>query len=423
VKVAIIMMQKNEDELVNKWADFHGALFGYENLYIYDNGSTSTESIRALNSLERLGCNINRENNTKKDFEAKGEIIGNKIKELEALNKYDFYFPLDCDEFLGVVNNKDEASFDIEAIEAELSKYVGSKEVLVNKVQFFNSPISKVHFRYIDTRKCFFYKGNFKSLDIGFHWGKNKHSESEIKTNIIQVHIHQKPFEEIKKYALQKLSHRLDVDDLNKLKTYKGAGTHLTKYFFMNEFTYLKDIIKKNHVHSNAIAKKFEAFSILWPYEDKLKAPNLFVNKHNLSNFTQPRVEHEVIRGGLDMFTLKDSNIQLRGWAINANKEPATHYSLLINDSICITANTITSVSRPDVEDKQNVTNVDLGFLIEFDLSELINNYVYINTLALHPSHQINAIGSELSVENQKVKDILEKINNLDYRNEHILSH
>ena len=423
MKVAIIMMQKNEDELLDKWADFHGALFGYENLYIFDNGSTSDESIKALNSLESLGCNINRENNTKKDFEAKGDIIGNKIKELEALNKYDFYFPLDCDEFLGVVNDNDKASFDIEDIEAELSKYVGSKDVLVNKVQFFNSPISKVHFRYIDTRKCFFYKGNFKSLDIGFHWGKNKHSESEIQTNIIQVHFHQKPFEEIKKYALQKLSHRVDVDDLNKLKTYKGAGHHLTKYFFMDEFTYLKDIIKKKHLHSSAISKKFEDFSIPWPYEEKLQPANLFVNKHNLSNFTQPMIKHEVIRGGLDMFTLKDTNIQLRGWAINIKKEPASYYSLLINDSICIAANKITNVSRPDVEEKESVIGIELGFLLEFDLSELINNNVYINTLALHPSHQPNAIGSELSVKSQKVKDVLEQINNLDYRNEHISNH
>jgi hypothetical protein len=423
VKVAMIMMQKNEDELLNKWADFHGALFGYENLYIFDNGSTSEESIKALNSLESLGCNINREHNTKKDFEAKGDIIGNKIKELEALNKYDFYFPLDCDEFLGVVNDNDKASFDIEDIEAELSKYIGSKEVLVNKFQFLNSPISKQHFALGGARKCFFYKGNFKYLDIGFHRAKNLHSDVEIRTNIIQVHFHQKPFEEIKKYALQKLSHRVDVDDLNKLKTYKGPGHHLTKYFFMDEFTYLKGMIKRCNLQSKSISNKFNALNIPWPYENELQTPQLFVNKHNLSNFIHPKIELTAVRGGLGMLSISGTKLVLKGWAINASKEPATHFSLLINDSVCIAANTITNVSRPDVEENESVTGIDLGFLIEFDLSELINNCVYINSLALHPSHQLNAIGRELSVKSEKIKDVLDQINNLDYRNKHLLSH
>ena len=416
MKVAIIMMQKNEDELLNKWADFHGALFGYENLYIFDNGSTSYESIKALNSLEGLGCNINREHNTKKDFEAKGLIIGNTIKKLEASGEYDFYFPLDCDEFLGVVNNKDEATFDIEDIETELSKYVGSKEVLLNKFQFLNSPISKQHFSLGSARKCFFYKGNFKSVDIGFHWGENLHSDVEIRTNIIQVHFHRKPFEEIKKYALQKLSHRVDVTDLNKFKTYKGAGHHLTRYFFMDEYTYLKGMAKKCNLRSNAISKKFEAFSIPWPYENKLQSHNLFINKHNLSNFINPKIELTPVIGGLGMLTLNGTDLVLKGWAINAKKEPATHFYLMINDSICISANKITNVSRPDVEKTQGVTDTKLGFSLEVDISELINNHIYINSLTLHPSHASNTISSELSVKSEKMKEFLVQVNNIDHR-------
>ena len=35
------MMQKNEDDLLEPWIKYHSNMFGAENLFIYDNGSTS----------------------------------------------------------------------------------------------------------------------------------------------------------------------------------------------------------------------------------------------------------------------------------------------------------------------------------------------------------------------------------------------
>lgn len=418
MKIAVIMMQKNEDELVDKWADFHGALFGYENLYIFDNGSTSKICINKLKNLETLGCNINREYGTTKDFEAKGDVIGSKIEELETVGGYDFYFPLDCDEFLGVIGYNGKVSFNIEDIEAELSKYTESKEVLLNKGQYLNSPVSKEYFRFVETRKCFFYKGNFKSLDIGFHWGKNKHDDTEVRSNIIQVHFHQKPFDEIKKYALQKLSHRTDVTNLDKLKTYKGAGHHLVRYFFMNEFTYIKNTIVNTREKSTSLSTKFNQLNILWPYESKLQPSNLFINRHNISSFVQPCVVQENIIGGLGMLTLKGTSLILKGWAVNTNIRPATHFYILINESICLTPNRAEHVSRPDVEKIHSGIHAKLGFLLEFDIAELIHKNIFISTIALYPSYKLNSISTELSVQKEKIRNLLIQVNNVDYRSE-----
>ena len=38
-KIAIFMMQKNEKDLLPIFVAYYGHLFGYENIYIFDNGS------------------------------------------------------------------------------------------------------------------------------------------------------------------------------------------------------------------------------------------------------------------------------------------------------------------------------------------------------------------------------------------------
>jgi len=105
-------MQKNEDDLLVPWIQYHSELFGAENLYIYDNGSTSPAITQILSDAKLKGVNVYFEYSQKENFEGKGDILAEKIKQLDQLDIYDFFFPLDCDEFVGVMKGEDAPSFE-----------------------------------------------------------------------------------------------------------------------------------------------------------------------------------------------------------------------------------------------------------------------------------------------------------------------
>jgi hypothetical protein len=106
MNIAILMMQKNEDELLNKWVSYHSYLVGSSNLFIYDNGSTNKQVIDQLKDYEKKEVNVFWDNNKKTDYEQRGTVFYEKIKELDKEGIYDFYMLVDCDEFLGVVDEE-----------------------------------------------------------------------------------------------------------------------------------------------------------------------------------------------------------------------------------------------------------------------------------------------------------------------------
>ena len=59
-----------------------------------------------------------------------------------------------------------------------------------------------------------------------------------MKTNLIHVHYQHKPLAVLRSHAREKLKRRVDVDNLDALKAYNGRGSHLVKYFFMDEDQY-----------------------------------------------------------------------------------------------------------------------------------------------------------------------------------------
>ncbi|HYP03166.1 MAG TPA: glycosyltransferase family 2 protein, partial [Cyanobium sp.] len=95
MKIACIMMQKNETLLIDPWLRYHTALFGSEHVYVYDNASTDTAVIRTLQNAETSGVNVFWDYTRQDDFMNKGKIIAGLIKRLDKERPYDFYFPLD----------------------------------------------------------------------------------------------------------------------------------------------------------------------------------------------------------------------------------------------------------------------------------------------------------------------------------------
>lgn len=94
------MMQKNEILLLDPWIRYHTNLLGSDHIYVYDNGSTDTAVIKTLRDAEKGGMNVFWDYTRQDDFTNKGEIIAALIRRLDKERPHDFYFPLDCDEFL-----------------------------------------------------------------------------------------------------------------------------------------------------------------------------------------------------------------------------------------------------------------------------------------------------------------------------------
>ncbi|WP_172415188.1 glycosyltransferase family 2 protein, partial [Comamonas thiooxydans] len=260
-------MQKNEVHLLPTWIKYHAEIFGFENIYIFDNGS-DIELKDQLKIYSEFGLNVNLNFTGVNNFENKGKIFGNLIKSLEAEKKYDFFIPLDCDEFIAVEKSDGLISCERDDIFLELAKHSESKDILMIGYQLYNDVSKDSKFYKEFSRKCFFYKETFLSVDVGFHWAKVKKSSKEIKTNIIQFHFHNRPYFLSKKSALQKMAKRVDINNNILLRDYDGPGFHLKNFFIMNEEVWKKSIEKENFVDSDVLSKKLSNLKLIWPFSD-----------------------------------------------------------------------------------------------------------------------------------------------------------
>lgn len=96
-KIKLFCMQKDEDDILEIWIKYHGHIFGYENLYLIDNGSTD-QSLNIINQYLPKGVHLRHQ----PDYARKGDYICDWIK--ETCHECDIAIPMDIDEFIGVVN-------------------------------------------------------------------------------------------------------------------------------------------------------------------------------------------------------------------------------------------------------------------------------------------------------------------------------
>lgn len=401
MKVACIMMQKNEDELFGPWVEYHSKLFGYENIYIFDNGSSSENLKSLFEKYKNLGVNIFFDKNLPKDFENKGGVIGELISKLETGCQYDFYIPLDCDEFLAVLNEKGHIIASRSDIFSELQCHIGTEDVLLARYQYFNSPLKKGDFFKRKDRKCFFYKNTFKSMDVGFHWGKSLKSNGEHRTNIIQLHFHNKPFEMLKKHANEKLKSRVINFDRETLIKYKGAGSHLVKYLLIDELEYLNEFIAIDMSVLDKIVDFFNSNGILWPYEEyNSKAIKKINLKHDKVNALATRFgyKYEVVsglKGFVDNFHLEGSNLSFKGWAFFNEDELVKSFKLLVNGAFILNGEGVQRIARPDVSKVNNHAPLMCGFHVYCKLPKEISPEALENVALMCSKDEFN-LGANL---------------------------
>ncbi|WP_158967024.1 glycosyltransferase family 2 protein [Paraglaciecola sp. L3A3] len=411
LKLAALMMQKNETELLEKWIIYHADLFGIDNLYIFDNGSDDKQTIEILRHWESQGIRVIWEYLSKQDFESKGTILGDRIKMLETSHHYDCFIPLDCDEFLAVRLSNGAISCEATDICDEIKRHAGSEDILLIDAQFFNSPISEQWFHRFENRKCFFMKGTFKSMDVGFHWGKTKNSEKEVKTNLVQFHFHYKPFAIAREYARNKLALRVKSFDKDYLSNYKGAGEHLVKYFLLSEKQYLKNVLSVPHFYINVLSEKFASLGIEWPYFHEMKdsfsvlTPNADFNQKDIVRKLHNVADHR-FRGSIDQIVCVGENIRIDGWCAEMNTLPICHFALegAKGEQYLVTGE---SVLRPDIASLLGFDDRKFGFAITVPIEVL--HSLGISELILFPKLQSGEMGPALSI-NKKYQNFISDV-------------
>ncbi len=231
------MMQRDETLLLEAWFRYYGYLFGFENLAVFDNGSTDPGVIETLARYERVGSEIRRGYDRVEDFHAKGAHFRNLIGHWDNAARYDFALPLDADEFLAVFT-PDGLSCRRDAIHAHLDALIGTQEALGFDLSLYNAPGRPGCFSVQPYPKSFLSARSIADLDRGFHAARSRLAEGRRQTDLTYLHFHNKPFATLLRQARRKLEGFVDVDDRAVLARHTGPGVHLVRYFFMTEAEY-----------------------------------------------------------------------------------------------------------------------------------------------------------------------------------------
>jgi hypothetical protein len=238
MRIACIMMQKNEDDLLETWIAYHANLFGFKNLFIFDNGSNS----EVINSIYQkyipLGISVHQSFEKKSFFYRKGDVLGNYIKFLDNTDEYDFFIPLDCDEYIAVRKESGDIGCDGASIELELQKYRDTEHPLSITGSYFNIPKRDGAYYFYPELKLFFGAKTFEFMDEGFHVGRTRLSHTPVQTNIVHFHYSNKPYELGQLHAKEKLSELVNDFSVANMINYNGGGGHLKRFFIQSKEEY-----------------------------------------------------------------------------------------------------------------------------------------------------------------------------------------
>ncbi|MDI2112138.1 glycosyltransferase family 2 protein [Commensalibacter nepenthis] len=258
--IRCITMQKNETYLLDAWIKYYTYLFGIENLYILDNGSTNEKTKEILSSYEVLGCHVIRQYDTGKDFEDKGDIIGNIIKEWDKKEAYDFAIPIDIDEF--IILQQEYPSCNKDEIHHYFQSLVGIQDAFLMHESYLNVPGEVGFFSPTCVAKGFFARNTIQYLDHGFHHPAARNSKKKFDTRLAYVHFHNRSFEETLALAKAKLTPYVNVNNLESVKNYVGPGGHLVQYFSMSKYEYFQLYRNHGNIYFYQLIQLFLSLSI-----------------------------------------------------------------------------------------------------------------------------------------------------------------
>ncbi len=83
-------------------------------------------------------------------------------------------------------------------------------------------------------------------MDEGFHTASSRTGNPDRETNLMYLHFHYRPFEDMVRQSRWKLEGEVDLSDPDVLREYKGRGHHVTQYLLMKKDDYIKGFFKSN---------------------------------------------------------------------------------------------------------------------------------------------------------------------------------
>jgi hypothetical protein len=266
MRIACIMMQKNEINLVGPWIRYHTALVGAENLYVFDNGSTEPSVQRCLQEAQAMGVHVDWRYGRQADFFRKGDIFSALIRDLDGHGQHDFYFPLDCDEFLAT-HVDDGVSMAMVDLQRALEPHQCSQSVLRISHKYWNNPCRIHHYALNTTsKKCFFARNACVSMDEGFHHGRSRLGEAHEMTDIVYIEFHYRPFRSNQIASRQKLVGLVSDFSRSSLRAYSrkcGPGFHCANELLLSEYDYLRRFLQADEsVVAPHILATFEGLGI-----------------------------------------------------------------------------------------------------------------------------------------------------------------
>jgi hypothetical protein len=363
MRIAILLMQKNESSLLSSWFYYHANLIGSANIFIYDNGSTDENTQIILKTISHLGANVFYDKSTTEDFSIKGPIISDKIKSLDHTEDYDFYFPMDCDEFLSV-NIDGKFSCDINDINKDLKNFEKSRKVLLIGCTLDNSPIHKDYFLENRVqRKCFFASKSCKFLDNGFHDGSSVEGKDFLISNITYIHMHYRGYYDYVYYSKQKLINRISEYSVKALKDAeqkKIPGFHLIPNLLSNKSAYDSQFDVSKLILFDGLSNKLSSLNLGDIFE-------YYVNKREPCGFIE-KIERI------------DNLLKIKGWFADSSGNGPTHLELMNSYGDSLLINT-SSLIREDVKINSDYRSNYCGFEVDIILSNF--NLVGVNFIYL----------------------------------------
>ncbi len=257
------MMQRDEDVLLRPWVSYHAALFGMENLFVFDNGSKSEFAMKEVCDLASIGLNVDSRHTSPEDYDRKGEIIGAQIRSLK--NQYDFFIPLDCDEFFVLKTAASTISCDPALIRQALEPLRGAKSTLRISEGFYNILGYSGWYWCWPHGKTFFAE-SFQYLDHGYHSGRTENGLS-LPTDFAHMHYHHKPYPMMVNHAKNKLRPYVDVEDRIALSKYRGTAHHCVKPILEGADAYMSRFNNDHAVFLPAFPQRLRELGVAVPFD------------------------------------------------------------------------------------------------------------------------------------------------------------
>jgi len=148
-KIAVVLFQHNEVDILEHWINFYSALFSPASIIILDNFSTDDRIEPILKTAEVRGCKVFRQQGP---YTAKGDLIYKSV--ISHCPDCDIIIPADADEFLVSFDSIRTPYFSKKSLSTRLTEFWLSDFKVLAMTNYYSSIITHVNSSFLSTR-CF----------------------------------------------------------------------------------------------------------------------------------------------------------------------------------------------------------------------------------------------------------------------------